>query len=116
MLCEYFLTDAAAPLKPMLEQQLSWGSEEYGLFTSAYGWFNVFLIMLILGGIILDKMGVRFTGKMATILIPASHITKPLMKMDLSKFIVVNSGATCENTATGYPGLETSSITPGIPA
>ncbi len=68
MLCGYFMTDAMAPLKPMLEQQLSWTSGEYGIFTSAYGWFNVFLIMLILGGIILDKMGVRFTGKMATML------------------------------------------------
>ena len=51
-----------APLKGLLEQQLTWNSAEYGVFTSAYGWFNVFLIMLILGGIILDRMGVRFTG------------------------------------------------------
>lgn len=68
MLCGYYLTDVMAPLKTMLEQQLSWSSSEYGTFTGAYGWFNVFLIMLILGGIILDKMGVRFTGKMATLL------------------------------------------------
>ena len=46
----------------MLEEQLSWTSTEYGWFTSAYGWFNVFLFMLIIGGIVLDKMGVRFTG------------------------------------------------------
>jgi nitrate/nitrite transporter NarK len=56
-----------APLKPMLEKELLWNSADYGFFTSAYGWFNVFLLMLIFGGIILDKMGVRFTGKMATI-------------------------------------------------
>lgn len=62
MLCGYFLTDVMAPLKPMLEEELGWSSTEYGFFTSAYGWFNVFLFMLILGGIILDKMGVRFTG------------------------------------------------------
>ncbi len=62
MLCGYFLTDVMAPLKPMLESQLLWTSSEYGFFTSAYGWFNVFLLMLIVGGIILDKMGVRFTG------------------------------------------------------
>ncbi len=68
MLCGYYLTDVMAPLKTMLEQQLSWSSSEYGTFTGAYGWFNVFLIMLIIGGIILDKMGVRFTGKMATLL------------------------------------------------
>jgi predicted MFS family arabinose efflux permease len=55
-----------APLKPMLEKELLWNSAEYGFFTSAYGWFNVFLLMLIFGGIILDKMGVRFTGVMAT--------------------------------------------------
>jgi MFS family permease len=67
MLCGYYLTDVMAPLKPMLEKELLWNSAEYGFFTSAYGWFNVFLLMLILGGIILDKMGVRFTGKMATI-------------------------------------------------
>lgn len=67
MLCGYYLTDVMAPLKPMLEKELLWNSSEYGFFTSAYGWFNVFLLMLILGGIILDKMGVRFTGKMATI-------------------------------------------------
>ena len=66
MLCGYWLTDVMAPLKPMLEKELLWNSVEYGFFTSAYGWFNVFLLMLILGGIILDKMGVRFTGVMAT--------------------------------------------------
>jgi nitrate/nitrite transporter NarK len=62
MLAGYYITDVMAPLKGLLEQQLSWNSAEYGVFTSAYGWFNVFLIMLILGGIVLDRMGVRFTG------------------------------------------------------
>jgi MFS family permease len=68
MLCGYYLTDVMAPLKTMLEGQLGWSSSEYGFFTSAYGWFNVFLLMLIIGGIILDKMGVRFTGMGATII------------------------------------------------
>jgi len=68
MLCGYFLTDVMAPLKPLLEKELLWDSAEFGFFTSAYGWFNVFLLMLIFGGIILDRMGVRFTGKMATII------------------------------------------------
>ena len=62
MLCGYFLTDVMSPLKPMLEKELLWDSLDYGFFTSAYGWFNVFLLMLIFGGIILDKMGVRFTA------------------------------------------------------
>lgn len=65
MLCGYLLTDVMSPLKPMLESELGWTSSEYGIFTSAYGWFNVFLLMLIFGGMILDRMGVRFTGLMA---------------------------------------------------
>ncbi|MBI5009181.1 MAG: MFS transporter [Bacteroidia bacterium] len=76
MLCGYYLTDVMAPLKPMLEKELLWNSTEYGFFTSAYGWFNVFLLMLILGGIILDKKGVRFTGKMATITMVAGTAVK----------------------------------------
>lgn len=67
MLTGYFLTDVMAPLKGLLEGQLSWSSADFGFFNSAYGWFNVFLGMLIIGGLILDKMGVRFTGLMATI-------------------------------------------------
>jgi len=66
MFAGYFLTDVMSPLKPMLEEQFKWSSTNYGLFTSAYGWFNVFFGLLIVGGIILDKMGVRFTGLSAS--------------------------------------------------
>jgi len=66
MFAGYFLTDVMSPLKPMLESEFGWSSTNYGIFTSAYGWLNVFLLMLIFGGIILDKMGVRFTGIMAS--------------------------------------------------
>jgi len=68
MLCGYFLTDVMSPLKPMLEEELAWTSTDFGIFTSAYGWFNVFFLMLIFGGMILDKMGVRFTGMGSCIL------------------------------------------------
>ena len=71
MLCGYFITDMMAPLQDLLQTPvegggLGWTANEYGKFTSAYGWFNVFFLMLIFGGMILDKMGVRFTGLMAT--------------------------------------------------
>ncbi|MDT3738087.1 MAG: MFS transporter [Candidatus Kapabacteria bacterium] len=62
MFAGYYIADVMAPLKGLLENELTWTSTEYGFFTSAYGWFNVFLLFLIIGGIILDKMGVRFTG------------------------------------------------------
>jgi MFS family permease len=66
MLCGYFVADVASPLKPFIEQQLHWTSSDYGFFTSAYGWFNVFLGMLVLGGIILDKWGARIAGILAS--------------------------------------------------
>lgn len=67
MLCGYVLADVMDPLKPLLEKELLCTSSEYGIFTSAYGWFNVFLLMLIFGGMILDRMGVRFTGMASSI-------------------------------------------------
>lgn len=66
MLCGYYVADVLSPLKPLIEQQLKWTSAEYGFVTGAYAWFNVFLFMLIFGGIILDKMGARFTGVLAS--------------------------------------------------
>lgn len=68
MMCAYFLTDVMAPMKTMLEQEFGWTSSDYGIFTGAYGWFNVFLFMLIISGIILDKKGPRFAGILGCIL------------------------------------------------
>src|SRR5574344_1927622 len=65
MMMGYFLTDVMSPLENMLETQLHWTSSEYGFFSGSYGYINVFLLMLIFRGIILDKMGIRFTGIMA---------------------------------------------------
>jgi len=68
MMAAYFFTDVMSPMKTLLESQMGWDSSDYGFFTSAYGWFNVFFLMLILGGFILDKMGIRFTGIASAIL------------------------------------------------
>ena len=68
MFAGYYLTDVIAPLQGLLENKLGWSSSEYGFVTSAYGWFNVFLFFLIIGGIILDKLGVRITGLGAAII------------------------------------------------
>jgi nitrate/nitrite transporter NarK len=61
----YYLTDAMAPLEERLQANLGWTGTDYGFFTSGYGWFNVFLLMLVFAGMILDKMGTRFTGILA---------------------------------------------------
>ncbi len=64
----YFFNYTLSPLKPMLESMLGWDSADFGIYTSSYTWFNVFLFMLIFSGIILDKLGIRFTGLAATAL------------------------------------------------
>jgi len=67
MLTGYYINYVISPLKPLLEEYMGWNSADFGLWNSAYGWFNVFFLMLIFGGIILDKFGVRFTGLGAAI-------------------------------------------------
>jgi predicted MFS family arabinose efflux permease len=117
MLCGYYLTDVMAPLKPMLEKELLWNSTEYGFFTSAYGWFNVFLLMLILGGIILDKKGVRFTGKMATITMVAGTALKfwAISTHSLDGLHIIGMKAQVVIAALGYAvfgvGVEVAGIT-----
>lgn len=78
MLCMYYLTDAMAPLQSDLQSTLHWSATEYGFFTSGYGWFNVFLLMLIFSGMILDKLGTRITGVMAIFIMLAGAIIKYL--------------------------------------
>ncbi|HCT94072.1 MAG: oxalate:formate antiporter [Bacteroidetes bacterium GWE2_39_28] len=62
MFAAYLASDIFSPLKTMLEQHNQWTSTEYGWFSSSYSLFNVFLGLLILGGIMLDRMGIRFSG------------------------------------------------------
>lgn len=64
----YYFNYAVSSVKPILETALGWTSSDFGLYTGSYAWFNVFLFMLIFSGIILDKMGIRFTGLMSTTL------------------------------------------------
>ena len=70
MMMGYFITDVMSPLevlltKPLAAGGLGWSSDDYGFFSGSYGLINVFLLMLFFGGIILDKMGIRFTGVLA---------------------------------------------------
>ena len=76
MLFGYFLNDAMAPLMTALQGQYGWTAGDYGFFNSSYSWLNVFCLMLIFGGIILDKMGPRFTGTIACALMVVGAFVK----------------------------------------
>ena len=73
MMAGYVVAKEMSPLQYMLEQTagnggMGWTSGEFGIFAGSRGFFNVFLLMLFVGGIILDKMGVRFTGILSCVL------------------------------------------------
>ena len=68
MFAGYLFTEIMSSLKPMLERGYGWDSADWGTFTSSYGWFNVFFVMLIIVGILLDKFGIRFST-LASVLI-----------------------------------------------
>ncbi len=76
MFAGYLLADVMSPLQGMLEKQLGWSSTDYGWYTGAYGWFNVFLFFLILGGMILDRLGSRFAGLASAIVMVAGASIK----------------------------------------
>jgi putative transporter len=81
MMMGYFITDVMSPLEVILtksttEGGLGWTSDDYGFFSGSYGLINVFLLMLFFGGIILDKMGVRFTGIMSCTLMVVGVLIK----------------------------------------
>ncbi len=67
MFANYYFYDAISPLKSIVQEKLLWTSSDYGFFMSAYSISNVFLFMAVIGGVILDKLGIRITGFMFTI-------------------------------------------------
>lgn len=71
MMFAYFFADVMSPLEPLVTLPveaggLGWTSDDYGFFSGSYGFFNVFLFLLFLGGIVLDKFGIRFAGLFST--------------------------------------------------
>lgn len=62
MFFAYMFVDVLSPLKTMLENQIHWSSQTFGLYAGSEFFLNVFVLFLIFAGIILDKMGVRFTA------------------------------------------------------
>ena len=58
----YMFVDVMSPLKTMIESTRGWNSSVFGTYAASEYFLNVFCFFLIFAGIILDKMGVRFTG------------------------------------------------------
>lgn len=67
MLSAYFFVDMLAPLQKLLEVHYKWNPKVYGTFSGSEYYLNMFGFLLI-SGIILDKLGIRFTGLLAALL------------------------------------------------
>ena len=62
MFCSYIFMDILSPIKDLMETTRGWDSTAFGTMQGSEVFLNVFVFFLIFAGIILDKMGVRFTA------------------------------------------------------
>ena len=62
MFCAYIFVDILSPIKDLMQSQRGWDSDAFGTMQGSETFLNVFIFFLIFAGIILDKMGVRFTA------------------------------------------------------
>ena len=74
MFCSYIFMDILSPIKDLLQSTRGWESTAFGTMQGSETFLNVFIFFLIFAGIILDKMGVRFTALLsgAVMLVGAS--------------------------------------------
>ena len=62
MFCSYIFMDILSPIKDLMQETRGWDSAAFGRMQGAEVFLNVYVFFLIFAGIILDKMGVRFTA------------------------------------------------------
>lgn len=62
MFCSYVFMDILSPIKDLMQETRGWDSLAFGTMQGSEVFLNVFVFFLIFAGIILDKMGVRFTA------------------------------------------------------
>ena len=62
MFCSYIFMDILSPIKDLMQSTRGWDSTAFGTMQGSETFLNVFVFFLIFAGIILDKMGVRFTA------------------------------------------------------
>ena len=78
----YIFMDVLSPLQELLQTQRGWDPVAYGHFAGSETFLNVFVFFLIFAGIILDKMGVRFTAILSGAVMVAGAVIKYLAVSD----------------------------------
>lgn len=80
MFCAYIFMDILSPIKDLMAQAYpvgrGWDSTAFGTMQGSETFLNVFVFFLIFAGIILDKMGVRFTAVLSGAVMLAGALIK----------------------------------------
>ncbi|MDR2126119.1 MAG: MFS transporter [Prevotellaceae bacterium] len=117
MFCSYIFMDILSPIKDLMQSTRGWDSTAFGTMQGSETFLNVFIFFLIFAGIILDKMGVRFTAILSGIVM--------LIGAAINWYAVTDmfTGSGLENWFTNnlnyIPGFDELGISPfyeGMPA
>lgn len=117
MFCSYIFMDILSPIKDLMQSTRGWDSTAFGTMQGSETFLNVFVFFLIFAGIILDKMGVRFTAILsgAVMLIGATvnwyAVTEAFQSSSLEAWF--------NNNLNYIPGFDELGISPfylGMPA
>ena len=117
MFCSYIFMDILSPIKDLMQSTRGWDSTAFGTMQGSETFLNVFVFFLIFAGIILDKMGVRFTAVLsgAVMLVGATINWYAVTEM----FIGSNLETWFNNNLNYIPGFDELGISPfyrGMPA
>ena len=117
MFCSYIFMDILSPIKDLMQSTRGWDSTAFGTMQGSETFLNVFVFFLIFAGIILDKMGVRFTAVLSGVVM--------LVGATINWYAVTESfmGSSLEtwfnNNLNYIPGFDELGISPfyrGMPA
>lgn len=117
MFCSYIFMDILSPIKDLMQSTRGWDSTAFGTMQGSETFLNVFVFFLIFAGIILDKMGVRFTAVLsgAVMLVGATinwyAVTESFQGSGLESWFTNNL-----NYIPGFDELGISPFYEGMPA
>ena len=117
MFCAYIFVDILSPIKDLMESQRGWDSTAFGTMQGSETFLNVFVFFLIFAGIILDKMGVRFTALLSGAVMLLGACIKYYAISD--SFIGSGLEAWFTNHLNYIPGFDEIGVSPfykGMPA
>lgn len=117
MFCSYIFMDILSPVKDLLESTRGWDSTAFGTYAGSETFLNVFILFLIFAGIILDKMGVRFTAILSGIVMLVGAAINWYAVTEM--FVGSGLEAWFNNNLNYIPGFDEIGVSPfyrGMPA